>query len=197
MKETPKAKAGRHKKIGSREEPISNNQPTLAELGITKRLSHVAQQAASVPAKKLATANNQGELSPLEIGIHALHAVPKAEGGRGKKGGLSEYAEKVGRDKGTISRYRDAAEVFIEANCCNIATVYPWTERTFHLAAVHRLPRPCWQAACEWLAANKEAADWPAIAARGNDATLGFFVLARRSHEQDCVGHERAPRTPG
>lgn len=41
---------------------------------------------------QLALGNVQGELSPLEIGMHALRAVPLAEGGRGLKGGISACA---------------------------------------------------------------------------------------------------------
>jgi hypothetical protein len=44
----------------------------------------------------LVTSNAQGELDPLEIGIHAFEAVPISKGGKGKKGGVSEYAEKIG-----------------------------------------------------------------------------------------------------
>jgi site-specific DNA-methyltransferase (adenine-specific) len=84
----------------------------------------------------LATSNSQGELSPLEIGMHALKAVPKSEGGRGKKGGLSEYARMIGKDKGNLSRYRNAAEVY--QNCCNDTTVL--LDKTEHLAAIHSAP---------------------------------------------------------
>ena len=42
---------------------------------------------------------------------HALHYVAKSVGGRGKRGGLSEYAEKVGRHAGLLTEYRDAARV--------------------------------------------------------------------------------------
>jgi ParB-like chromosome segregation protein Spo0J len=92
----------------------------------------------------LATANAQGELSPLEIGMHALHYVEKATGGRGQKGGLSAYAEAIGKDKGRISRLRDAAEV---VNCCGNATVL--LQRAEHLAAIHKLPEEAWGVAVE------------------------------------------------
>ena len=49
---------------------------------------------------ELVTSNNQGELSPLEIGIHALKAVPKEQGKKG--GGLAAYAEKVGKSKVSV-----------------------------------------------------------------------------------------------
>jgi hypothetical protein len=65
------------------------------------------------------------------------------QGGRGKKGGLSEYAEKVGKHKTTIGEWIKAAEVFSELNCRDIPTVYQWHERAFHLTAIHKLPQPC------------------------------------------------------
>src|SRR5690554_1303263 len=61
---------------------------------------------------ELVMSNNQGELSPLEIGIHALKAVPLGKRGRGNKGGgMKEYAGKIGKDAGNVTRYRNAAEV--------------------------------------------------------------------------------------
>jgi len=59
----------------------------------------------------LLLSNRQGELSPLEVGTHALRYVQRAEGGRGQKGGLSEYAERIGRSQSHVSELRDAAEV--------------------------------------------------------------------------------------
>ena len=54
LKEQPKAKGtrgqGRPTIGGSHKEP-PNDEPTLADLGITKKQSHVAQLAASVPEK--------------------------------------------------------------------------------------------------------------------------------------------------
>lgn len=104
---------------------------------------------------ELATSNSQGELSPLEIGIHALKAVPPEKGGRGKKGGLSAYADRIGKDKGNVSRYRDAGEVY-EAikNRCNNTTVF--LDKAQHLAAIHKLPPECWSSACDWLSTSAE-----------------------------------------
>jgi len=60
----------------------------------------------------LATSNNQGELAPLEIGLHALECVGKdAKRGRGKKGGLAEHAAKIGKSKQYLSQLVAAAEV--------------------------------------------------------------------------------------
>jgi hypothetical protein len=60
---------------------------------------------------QLVLSNAQSELSPLEIGIHALGAVGLGIGGRGQKGGLSEYAEQIGKSKQYVSQVRQAAEV--------------------------------------------------------------------------------------
>lgn len=88
---------------------------------------------------ELVLANNQGELSPLEYGMHVLKYVELSEGGRGKKGGLSEYARQVGKDKSRVSRYQQAAVVY--KNCCGDATLLDKTE---HLAAIHKAPDADW-----------------------------------------------------
>ncbi|MFW6145328.1 MAG: Spo0J and IME4 domain-containing protein [bacterium] len=97
----------------------------------------------------LATDNNQGELSPLEIGMHALNYVPKAAGGRGQKGGLSEYAGKLGKAKGAITEYKNAAEVL--SNCSLERTVYDLLDKAKHLSAIHSLPESCWQEAVDFM----------------------------------------------
>jgi ParB family chromosome partitioning protein len=60
----------------------------------------------------LATSNNQGEISPLEIGLHALHRGKgdKWSGPKGKK-----YAALVGRHEKEISYAKAAAEVYEES----------------------------------------------------------------------------------
>jgi N6-adenosine-specific RNA methylase IME4/ParB-like chromosome segregation protein Spo0J len=95
----------------------------------------------------LATANAQGELSPLEIGMHALHYVEKATGGRGQKGGLSAYAEAVGRKRQNVESYRDAAEV--AGNLHNDMQVSDLLTKAAHLAAIHKLPEESWSVAVE------------------------------------------------
>ena len=88
----------------------------------------------------LATSNSQGELSPLEIGIHALHCVGLSEGGRGKKGGLSRYAESIGKHKDTISAARMAAAVFSKLSDQPDGL----SDKTAHLSTIHSLPTDHW-----------------------------------------------------
>lgn len=80
----------------------------------------------------LVLSNTQGELSPLEIGMHALIW----------QGEQKEYAERSGYGKSYISQLRSAAEV---------ASVYSskpdgLDEKAKHLYEVSRAPRAAWSA---------------------------------------------------
>lgn len=98
----------------------------------------------------LVTSNSQGELSPLEIGMHALHCVGLSKGGAGNKGGIRGYAELVGKNEATIRQCRDAAEVVI--NC--VAEYAVLQDKTKHLSAIHSLPESCWQMAVFLMAGD-------------------------------------------
>lgn len=99
---------------------------------------------------ELVLSNNQGELSPLEIGFHCLKAVPVAKGGRGQSGGLSEYARKIGKTHQYICQLRDAAEVLL-AWRKPATQVAGFIDKAKHLAAVHKLPRARWPEFVEWI----------------------------------------------
>ncbi len=67
LAKTPKAPAGRPKKIGSKREPISKP-PTLAESGINKKTSSRAQQLAEVPPEEFEAAlTHKGDLNPNRV----------------------------------------------------------------------------------------------------------------------------------
>lgn len=83
----------------------------------------------------LVLSNAQGELGPLEIGVHALHYVPPEKGGRGKKGGLSEYAKQIGRNFRTVSELRHAAEVYEAVKAS--AQAEALLDKAKHLSAIH------------------------------------------------------------
>jgi N6-adenosine-specific RNA methylase IME4 len=129
---------------GDRYEILSGHQRkrAAAKAGLKKVWCWVEKLDDTEAYMVLATGNNQGELSPLEIGLHALHCVGLAEGGRGKKGGLSEYAERLGRDKKTISEYRHGAEVAINSGVDPTVLI----NKAQHLAEIHALPQACWEA---------------------------------------------------
>ena len=91
---------------------------------------------------ELRRCNSQGELSPLESGMHALN-LPEAKGGAGVEGGLSAYARELGLDRKTVRQQRNAAEVVkyvgVDPQLC--------VTKTQHTDAIHALPRECWPAA--------------------------------------------------
>jgi phage N-6-adenine-methyltransferase len=106
----------------------------------------------------LATSNNQGEISPLEIGLHALHRGKgnKWSGPKGKK-----YAELVGRDETDISKAKAAAQVY-EAVPEEIKLAY---------ANLRTDGRDCWRHLAA-LKAIKDKKQWGDAAGRAFDETL-------------------------
>jgi ParB-like chromosome segregation protein Spo0J len=79
----------------------------------------------------LALHNAQGELHPLEVGLHALRS------------GLSvrEYAKRSGMSATSLAYQREAAEVFTYVN-----SPVDVQEKHHHLAEIHAGPRWLWQA---------------------------------------------------
>lgn len=102
---------------------------------------------------ELALSNSQGELSPLERGIHALGYVERSQGGRGKKGGLSEYARQTGDNRGDLSTLKNAAEVYQATKGVEHPTRL--CDCAYHLAAIHRADRSLWPVLVESLIAKK------------------------------------------
>ncbi len=118
---------------------------------------------------QLATSNNQGELDPLEIGIHAFQAVPLANGGRGKRGGISVYADRIGKKQQYISQLRDAGEV--AKHTSQLVGLSKLIGKAQHLAILNKLPSDVWSVCCEWLSDNKcSVVDIQAKADRAKEA---------------------------
>jgi site-specific DNA-methyltransferase (adenine-specific) len=109
----------------------------------------------------LATSNNQGELAALEIGLHALNAVPLEKGVKG--GGLAAYAKKIGKQKQHVSTYRKGAEVYrhVATTCNNDVT--GCRDKAHHLGCIaDEDRRDLWPAlvssllSCGWSVADTE-----------------------------------------
>lgn len=99
---------------------------------------------------ELVISNSQGELDPLEIGLHACQFVQKGKGGRGKKGGYSEYAKAIGKDRSHVTRCRSGAEVAMKL-LSQLNSLEPLLGKTEHLAAIFSLPESTWPAMVELL----------------------------------------------
>jgi hypothetical protein len=104
----------------------------------------------------LATSNAQGELSPLERGMHAL----------GSGGDLRSYAKASGREKEERSVYAEAAAArvaqAVAVNCDE------FKGRFQHLVEIHSAPRWLWPA----LASAMLAKPWSVEQTRAQVARL-------------------------
>jgi ParB/RepB/Spo0J family partition protein len=131
--------------------PVDDRYQLVA--GHNRRLAAIKAGIAELPAwvrdmdddeafMQLVLDNAQGELSPLEIGMHALHAVPTAQGSR-SGGGLTEYAERIGRTRPSVSQMRSAAEVY--AALRKTSNEVP-VDQPNHLYEISKAPHETWPA---------------------------------------------------
>lgn len=87
---------------------------------------------------QLVLSNTQGELSPLEIGMHALRAVPREQGRKGA--GLAAYAERLGRTGEYIGQLRSAASVLKGLPNSSLEVA----DKPKHLYEISKAPRSAW-----------------------------------------------------
>ena len=108
--------------------------------GLTHLWAWVQEMTDADALMELALDNSQGEWSPLFYGIHALEYVELGSKGRGKKGGLREYARSVGFDHSYILRCTQAAKVLLQT----CAPGHRFTDKAKHLRPRRgpRLPTP-------------------------------------------------------
>jgi phage N-6-adenine-methyltransferase len=148
----------------------------------------------------LVTENSQGELSPLEYGMHALQAVDNRRGKKG--GGLQKYAALIGKSAPYVTQLRQAAEV---ASVNELSQLNSFLDKTQHLSAVHRAPEEVWPALCEvmveeesdddtsWTVKHTEAvvADIRVAATLGRDiskpAVKAASARARLARERGAI----------
>ena len=126
---------------------------------------------------QLVKCNAQGELSPLEYGIHALKYVQLSEGGRGKKGGIREYCREIGKHPGHITECKQAAEVteklFAQVNSLQVSSLLT---KSKHLAAIYKTPEGDW----EWLVGLMIAEDWSVRETEAAVSALSELVVDER-----------------
>jgi ParB/RepB/Spo0J family partition protein len=98
---------------------------------------------------QLVLSNSQGELTPIEIGMHALRAVPLAQGKDGA--GLSAYAERIGRSRPYVSKLRAAAEVMSSLRSPGNEV---GLDQAQHLYEISLAPRETWPVLTSALASK-------------------------------------------
>lgn len=94
----------------------------------------------------LVLANTQGELSPLEIGMHALKAVPPAERKAGQ--GFKAYAERIGVSGAYVGQLHAAGEVAAKLEFTNPADLL---DKAKHLYEISKAPQESWPALVDAL----------------------------------------------
>jgi ParB/RepB/Spo0J family partition protein len=137
----------------------------------------------------LATSNNQGELAPLEIGLHALDRVGKATAGRGKKGGLSEHARSLGKSQQYLSQLVSAAEV-----AKSTSQLVDLLNKTQHLHAIHGLAgkpkdgtHPHWPDVVQaMLAGGEDGKGWSAEKTASNVEAANAFYKSDALSSRIC-----------
>lgn len=113
----------------------------------------------------LATANAQGELSPLEIGCHA-YGLPH--------GTAKEYATAIGKSAAFVSQVKSGFEV-AKLSQLNFEQLQ---DKTQHLAAIHKLPESGWQAAVDYMLAQNLSAKETAERVKQSEAATDARAIA-------------------
>lgn len=181
--------------VGERIQVLSGHQRVRAarKAGLREIWAWVEPLDDEAALMELVLSNNQGELSPLEIGVHALKAVPLGQPGRGIVGGLSEYARRMGKTKQYVSELRQAAEVLLA--CQKTSTQADvFCAKAKHLAAVHKLPQDQWGEFVEWIAqADPTVAEVEERVANALRPAISVEPVEESGHEEPALG----ARPPG
>jgi ParB/RepB/Spo0J family partition protein len=127
--------------LGAGYQIISGHNRTTAarRAGLVQIPAWVREMDNDAAFMQLLLSNAQGELSPLERGMHALAATEKGKHGRS----IRAYAEQVGRPERTIYNEVQAAEV---AKVCPQGQISALIQRSKHLCEIHAAPVQCWLA---------------------------------------------------
>ncbi len=108
---------------------------------------------------ELVKANNQGELTALEIGIHALSTVHDKTK---KGGGIRAYAAEIGKCEVRLKEWIGAAKVY--SVLCTISYTNAIQEKPSHLYEISKAPQQSWQSLvnslidAEWSVKETQAA---------------------------------------
>ena len=129
-----------------------HNRTTAAKrAGLTHIPAWVREMDDETAFMQLVLANAQGELSPLERGMHALVAINKV-------GDIKAYSDATGRKRLTVQNEIHAARVARSA-CAHLPELLNCTNQ---LRDIHGAPESCWPALVARLVEQK----WTTVQAR-------------------------------
>ncbi len=140
--------------------------------GLSKVPAWVKEMPEEEAFMQLVLANAQGELSLLEIGIHAFRAVEKAQGKRGA--GLQSYADTLGRKRQDISLLQKAGEVYLAADLAEYSARL--RDKAYHLSAVHQTDERAWKPLARAVAER----DWTVEETKERVAQIGAYEIPER-----------------
>lgn len=115
---------------------------------------------------QLILTNTQGEMSPLEEGHHVHYYVQRSVGGRGKEGGLREYARRLNKSPGVLSEKRAAYRVYEK---CSLREQFSYKQ----LYEISKAPEECWGP----LAAAMVASKWTVKDVARNVGDVAKFAI--------------------
>jgi hypothetical protein len=124
---------------------LAKNNPAAAELvraGVKKIPCVVVEMSDEVAFRELLLSNAQGELSPLEIGLHLDLAIGRGKPGRGNKNGIADYARNMGKSRDAFQDYVEAARVARKSGT-QVPDLIPHTRS---LSVIHRADHSDWSA---------------------------------------------------
>jgi hypothetical protein len=122
-------------------------------VGLTQVPAWVREMDDDEAFMTLILANTQGELSPLEEGHHVHYFVQRGEvGGRGKAGGLRDYARRLNKNVNSLVQRRNAYAVY--ENCTSVVQ-FPADIGLMHLYEISKAPEDCWQPLASALVTKK------------------------------------------
>jgi len=138
----------------------------------------------------LVRSNAQGELSPLEIGLHALEFVKLGKRGRGNSGdGLAEYATAISRTAARITQVRQAARVYkmlTQVNNLSDDQKNGLMTCSKHLTEIHQAPESLWPLLVQAMLSKS----WSVKDTKAHVAKIAELIwrLAKEGKTQDATG---------
>jgi site-specific DNA-methyltransferase (adenine-specific) len=128
---------------------------------------------------ELVRGNNQGELKPLEIGLHALQYVEKGSKWSAEGKTLKDYADGISKSASSLTEARQAAKVFYQIRTSEFdADLSRLYDRANHLYQISKAPQEDW----EWLVVSLLDEGWSVKQTESAVKAIGGLEIDARLH---------------